>query len=105
QSSSLRFHQLTFAPSDMYSARFAPDGQTIVYGVKPARRRIELFSTRIGSRESRRLDVTGDIRAISSSGELAILETGQGQWGTLRIASLAGGAPREILGDVRDVDW
>jgi Tol biopolymer transport system component len=104
QSSSLRFQQITFAPSDMYSARFAPDGQTIVYGKKPVRRPIELFSTRIGSREFRRLGVAGDIRGISSTGEMAILET-DFVWGTLRVASLAGGASREILEEVRDVDW
>ena len=104
RSSSIRFQQITFAPSDMYSARFAPDGQTIVYGLKPVRRPIELFSTRIGSRESRRLGVTGDIRAVSSLGEMAIVETAT-VWGTLRIASLAGGPSRDLLDSVRGADW
>jgi serine/threonine protein kinase/WD40 repeat protein len=104
QSSSLRFQQITFSPSDMYSARFAPDGQTIVYGMKPVRRPIELYSTRIGSREFRRMGVTGDIRGISSTGEMVILET-PFVWGTLRVASLAGGGSRELLEEVRDADW
>ena len=103
-SSSVRFEQITFAPSDMYSARFAPDGQTIVYGLKPVRRPIELFSTRIGSRESRRLGVAGDIRSISSKGELAILEAvlcgARSVW-----PSLAGAAARDLIGGVRYADW
>jgi Tol biopolymer transport system component len=36
---------------------------------------------------------------------MAIIETGATVWGTLSVASLAGGAPRELLDEVRGVDW
>jgi len=67
------------------------------------------FSTRAGSTESRDLDLPeGDLLSISSTGELAILlgrRRGFFNLGTLARVSLAGGAPREILENVRAADW
>ena len=55
------------------AARFAPDGQTIVYGAAWDGRPLEIFTTRADSAESRSLGLPGaDLLAVSSTGELAI---------------------------------
>ena len=105
------FHLLTFRRGTILSARFAPDGQTIVYGARWDGNPFELFSTRPESPESRSLGFPGtEILAISPSGEMAISSGrrpvgGFVYGGTLARASLAGGASREILEDVQQADW
>ena len=94
------FHQITFRPQEIQSARFAPDGQTIVYGAVEPGRPFALFSTRVGSLESRPLGLAADVLSISPLSEMAILLGGPSRPGTLARAPLAGGAPREILADV-----
>ncbi len=106
------FRQLTFRHGYIFSARFAPDGHTIVYGAvwdgKPA----QLFAARSESAESSPLPLPGaDVLSISSSGEMAISlgrRYGGLGWtssGTLARVPLAGGAPREILENVQEADW
>ena len=105
------YHLLTFRRGMVRQARFAPDGQTIIYSATWEGNPSEVFSTRSGSVASRSLGLTGaDILSISSSGDMAVL-LGSRQirpWvytGTLARAALAGGAPREILDDVQWADW
>ena len=105
------FHRLTFRSGFVWSARFAPDGRTVVYsaawGIKP----LEVFSTRPESPESRPLNLANaNILSISSTGELAVLLGAEyaGGWaykGTLARLPLEGGAPREILHNVTWADW
>ena len=98
------FHKLTFRRGTIASARFAPDGQTVVYGAGWDGARPELYSTRPESPESRALGVTDvKILSISSTGEMAIL-VGL-PIGTLSRAPLAGGAPRELMEGVFEADW
>ncbi len=103
--------RLTFARGSIWSARFAPDGQTIVYGAGWDGRPVEIFSTRADSSESRSLGLpSGDVLAISSTGELALslgrhYIFGFETVGTLARVPLAGGAPRELLENVEDADW
>jgi eukaryotic-like serine/threonine-protein kinase len=105
------YHQLTFRRGMIRLARFAPDGQTIVYSAAWDGNNSEVYSTRTGSVASRSLGLAeADILAISSSGEMAVLlGTRQVQpWqyaGTLARVALAGGAPREILEDTQWADW
>ena len=104
------FQQLTFGRGTVWSARFGPDGQTVLYGAGWDGRAIVPFSTRLGSAESTALGYQGDILAISASGEMLVLldrvlVAGWGSSGTLARVSLAGGAPREMERDVRDADW
>ena len=99
------FHQITFRPQEIQSARFAPDGQTIVYGAVEPGRPFALFSTRVGSLESRPLGLEADVLSISPLSEMAILLGGPSRPGTLARAPLAGGAPREILAGVAWADW
>ena len=99
------FHQVTFRAERIETARFAQDGHTIVYGSVREGGPFELFSTRVGSLESRPLGLAADILSISAFGEMAILLGGPAHEGTLARSPLAGGAPREVLADVRRADW
>ena len=102
---------LTFARGSMHTARFAADGQTIVYGAAWEGRPSEIFTTRADSSESRSLGIPdADLLAVSSTGELAISLRrhyifGFQTEGTLARVPLAGGAPREVLENVEDADW
>jgi hypothetical protein len=96
------FRQVTFRRGSIAEARFAPDGQTIIYGAAVEGRHNRLFSARQGSPEVRALDLPeGDIAAISASGEIAIVLS-RSYWsrlpGTLARVSLAGGATPEDVG-------
>jgi len=105
------YTQLTFRRGTIWSARFAPDGNTIVYSAAWNGNPSELFSARRGSVESRSLSLTNaDILAISSTGEMAVMLNRQYQGlftnrGTLARVPLSGGAPRELLEDVEYADW
>jgi len=97
------FKRLTFRQLPIGTARFAPDGQTIVYS-SGAR----LYMTRPQSPESNLLAFPGDLLSISRSGELAILQNlrpvGRG---ILATVPMAGGAPRQVLSEVPygGADW
>jgi serine/threonine protein kinase len=104
------YQQLTYRRGIVYSGRFAPDGQTIVYSAAWDGNPTDLYSTRGDSPESRSLNLPGaQIAGISSSGEMAVLlETRNGgfqSYGTLARMSLAGGAPREIVDSINWADW
>jgi serine/threonine protein kinase len=102
--------QLTFRRGTIWSARFAPDGSTVVYGAAWEGRPFEVFTTRPGSPESRPLGlVDADLLSVSSSGEMALslrppVSVFPG-YGTLARASLEGGAPREVAEAVLAADW
>jgi Tol biopolymer transport system component len=105
------FHEVTFRNGTVWAARFAPDGQTIVYGAAWEGQPQEIFSTRFDSTDSRTLGLPpAQILSISSKGEMAIslhpTTTGAfAQDGTLARVPLAGGAPREVLDKVFWADW
>ena len=105
------YHEITFRRGEIRSARFAPDGQTIIYSAAWQGNPVETFSARQGMVESRSLGLgRAELMAISSKGEMA-LSLGShpvGTWiniGTLARAPLAGGAPRPIVEDVEWADW
>jgi serine/threonine protein kinase len=102
------FERLTYRRGDIPSAKFSPDGQTVVFSAQWASEPTNIFSMRPGSREYRPLDLPESrILSISSTGEMAILlgPTTSGTVGTLARVPLSGGAPREILENVNDADW
>jgi eukaryotic-like serine/threonine-protein kinase len=102
------FERLTYRRGDILSAKFSPDGQTVVFSAQWANEPANLFSLRPGSREYRPLDLPdAQVLAISSSGEMAILlkPSINGTAGTLARVPLSGGAPREILENINDADW
>jgi eukaryotic-like serine/threonine-protein kinase len=105
------YHEITFRRGEIRSARFAPDGQTILYSASWQGNPVETFSARQGTVESRSLGLgRAELLAVSSTGEMA-LSLGShpvGTWvnvGTLARAPLAGGAPRPVLEDVEWADW
>ena len=105
------YHEITFRRGEIRSARFAPDGQTILYSAAWQGNPVETFSARQGMVESRSLGLgRAELLAISSKGEMA-LSLGShpvGTWinvGTLARAPLAGGAPRPVMEDVEWADW
>jgi serine/threonine protein kinase len=118
-----RFRQLTFRGGGISTARFAPDGQTVVYAAQWEGKPSELFTARVDSPESRSLGHSrAEILSISSSGRMALLlpprfgplfraphldlsmDPG---WlrGVLAEAPLAGGAARELLEEAYFADW
>jgi len=101
---------LTFRRGFLTGARFAPDGQTIVYSAAWDGKPSEIFTTRVGSSDSRPLGIfPAGILAISSAGEMAISLGCENRWepcfGTLARVPLAGGTPREVLENVGSADW
>jgi Tol biopolymer transport system component len=94
-----RFTRLTFRQGSIGNARFAPDGQTVVYGATwagdpPGR---QLYRAQVGSPESAKFDFVGDILAISPSNEMAVLLNAPRAIGTLARVPMSGGTPREVL--------
>jgi eukaryotic-like serine/threonine-protein kinase len=107
------YQRLTFRRGAIASARFDPDGRTVVYSAAFEGAPLSLYSTRLDSRDSRSLDLKLDVQSISSTGEMALLERAEalggdvehGMPGTLTQASVAGGAPRRMLDTVVSADW
>ena len=105
------YKQLTFRRGTIFNAKFAPDGQTIIYSAAWGGNLSEIFSSRLGSTEARSLGLkNADVLSVSATGELAVLLNrhylGQSvSRGTLARMPLDGGTPREILEDVQEADW
>jgi eukaryotic-like serine/threonine-protein kinase len=93
------------------SARFAPDGETVVYAGAWEGGPFEVFRTRSDGRESRSLGLAAaDVLSISKAGDLALslgrrYTFGWESTGTLAQVPLDGTAPREILENVQEADW
>ena len=107
----LDFHAFTFRRGTVRSARFAPNGHTIVYGAAWQGAPIRLFSASAEHLESAPIALPdADIFAINSAGDLLIslgrhYLTTHHSVGTLALAPLSGGAPHEILENVQDADF
>ncbi len=110
--SKIRFQRLTYRRGIVWSARFAPDGQTIVYSaswddaLKP-----QLYSVRAGSPESLRLTLpSAEVESVSRNGDMLLLNflkysSGWARIGMLSQAPLSGSASRDLLEDVANADW
>jgi DNA-binding winged helix-turn-helix (wHTH) protein/Tol biopolymer transport system component len=112
RSSPPSFLALTSRRGYVPHARFAPDGQTIVYGAAWDGEPLDVYFTRIDSPDARPLGFRGaTVLAVSSKGELALSEgcvfefMGRACLGTLARVPLAGGAPRLVAEHVRQADW
>src|SRR5712692_8012153 len=109
--SSPDYRRLTFERGTIYSARFIPDGRNVVYDASWNGAPIRLYSSLSDSPLEHPLGVNeAHLLAISHSNEIALaLHERHGSHlelsGTLARAPLAGGAPREMLEDVRWADW
>lgn len=95
------YSQLTFRKGAVGTARFAPDGQTVVYSAAWEGRPSDLFLARPGNPETRPLDLpNAQILAISKSGDMAVARDG-----TLLRVALTGGTPRAVIEHVEGADW
>ena len=105
------FHQLTFQRGYIQTARFAPDGDAIIYAASWGGKLIELLSTRPEGGESRAIGLSdSDLLGVSSAGELAVRLTPRftGAYsisGTLARTMLSGGTPRPVENDIEFADW
>jgi serine/threonine protein kinase len=105
------YRQLTFRRGSIRSARFAPDGQTILYSAAWQGGPIDVFTARPEAPEARSMGLNRtQLVSVSSASEMAVLLNSKaiGTWvsmGTLARAPLVGGAPREVLEQVQWADW
>jgi WD40 repeat protein len=104
------FHQLTFQRGSIYGAKFAPDGQSIVYSAAwNGAPKEQVYTTRTDALMSRPIDLLdSEVLSISSKGEMALRQKSDNgiiPRGMLSVVPLTGGAPRELLGDVLQASW
>ena len=105
------YHQLTFRRGTVRAARFAPDGQTILYSAAWQGNPSEIFTARPEGPESRSLGLShAQLLSVSSTSELAVLLDSRplSTWvnvGTLARMPLSGGAPRPVVEQVQWADW
>ena len=105
------FRRLTYRDGTVWTARVAPDGQTIVYGAAWGAGPIRIYSTRPEIPESVPLPLPpSNVLAISPAGEMAVSLAARAVGpfvtiGTLARSTLAGGGLREVLEGVQAADW
>ena len=106
------FEQLTFRRSRIGGARFASSAQAVVYSEASEGNRLDVWRIHIADGPaSGSLDYAGggDVLATRTS-EIALSKgrkfvLGERFVGTLAIAPIGGGSPREVAYDVEDADW
>lgn len=97
-----QYRRLTFRRGNIATARFAPDGRSVVYGASWEGQPLEIYTTRPEGPESTPVGVkNANLLSVSPSGELAIsirerFLMGPAGAGTLATVPLGGGAPRSI---------
>ncbi len=111
RSSPPSFQQITFGSGTIHSARFAPDGQTIVYSAAWDGNPRKLFLKHPSSPEALPLELpSANLLSISPSGEMAIavdcrLAHPSVCEGTMARAALTGGSPRDVAEHVQEASW
>jgi len=105
------FQRLTVSRGTVHSARFAPDGHSVIYAASWDGGPTEIFSTdpKIPGVQSLGLPAT-QLLAVSSSGEMAVLQSVDNRFlfagrGTLGQVPLTGGSPRQLAENVDWADW
>ena len=104
------FTRLTFEQGTVWSARFTPDAETVVYSAAWDGQPIRLFLTRPDAPQSVPTSLPdASLLGVSSTGELAIsLGHSYRGWmgeGTLARSPLLGGGARPVMEGVREADW
>ncbi len=106
-----RFRQLTFRRGDVRSARFAPDGQSILYSARWDGEPQRIYTVRLERPRAEAPPIAdGGLLAVSRRGDMAIATRPQREnlfieRGTLAQIPLSGGAPRELLEGVAEADF
>jgi serine/threonine protein kinase/Tol biopolymer transport system component len=105
------YQQITFGSGTIRAARFAPDGQTIVYSAAWDGTPLKLFLKHPSSPDSLPLELpSANLLSISPSGEMAIAVGCRSNHpgvcaGTLARAALTGGSPRDVAEGIQEADW
>ena len=105
------YQQVTFRRGVVTSARFAPDGQNLVYTASWEGQRYAAFLGRPMTGDARDLQLDdARILSVSGTGDMAVLFGPQNieqAFGvrTLARVPMAGGARRDVLTGVVDADW
>lgn len=106
-----RIKQLTFNHGVVHSAKFAPDGKSILYSAAWEENQFELYRIHRQGSESISAGLTNtSIFAVSPAGEIALALNrkflrGYASVGTLARRRISGGAVREVLENVQSADW
>lgn len=101
----------TYRRGVVSSARFSPDGQSLIYSASWEGRPYRVFLGGARSGDARDLGVDGArVLSISNAGDMALLfgpQNIQRAFGTRTLARIpmAGGARRDLLNGVVDADW
>jgi len=106
------YQRLTFQRGTVYSARFAPAGQSVLYSAAWDGRPMQLYQVALDSASAQALDLpAAGLLGVSRTGEMAVaLKADYGSHlepitATLARVPPAGGAPREVLEQVQWADW
>ena len=105
------FQRLTMQHGTVYSARFAPDGHTVLYAAAWDGVPVQIFSIDLKINGARSLDLPAtQLLAVSSTGQMAVVQPAihSFMWttrGTLGQVPLTGGSPRQIAENVEWADW
>lgn len=105
------FQRLTVSRGTVYSARFAPDGHSVIYAASWDGEPTEIFSAdpKVPGARSLGLSAT-QLLGVSSSGEMAVLQPIDNRFlfadrGTLGQVPLTGGSPRQLAENIDWADW
>jgi len=106
------YHRVTFERGTVYSARFTPDGRTVLYGASWNGRPLQIYSTIPDSLQARPLGLpSAYLLGLSRTSEIALTLHGRPGsrlefvGGMLARSPIVGGTPREVLQDVAWADW
>jgi predicted Ser/Thr protein kinase len=104
------FRRLTFRPGLIPSARFTPDGESVVYSESWKGQPLRVHVLRTDQPESQALAIpNADLAAISRTGDMAVLLNARSyDWtggGTLAVVPVLGGTPRQVVDRVMLADW
>jgi len=108
-----KFVQMSFQQGVVDSARFLPDGQSIICAARwGSDSSMVLYTGRTDSLGLRPLGVFAEsVASVSAAGELLVIQNMSGigpgyvRVGTLARLPLGGGAPRPVLESVQYADW
>jgi serine/threonine protein kinase len=108
----VRFQRITFQPGRVWSARFVPGSDTVVYSASWNDQPNRVYSSRAGFPAPTDLRLpAADLLGVSKTGELALLlgrrwlQGMEPSSGVLAQAGLAGSATRELVENVTSGDW
>ena len=111
QSQPPQFQRLSVNRGTVYSARFTPEGHTVIYAASWDGAPIEIFSTDPKLPGARNVGLPAtQLLAISSAGEMAVLQSVDHRFlmtfrGTLGQVPLTGGSPRQLAESIDWADW